>query len=235
VTDDDSNDDDRSTDDRNRDAAGTRDGAGDDPRVPDPGAEDDAVDRDRSDEGSANRHGTDRDEPLGELSGEIDDVAPPGEDRAGRPGGREGPMSDVANELEADAEAEDGAPNPADQLFEEVEEVGEIDREALWRQVAGEDVAADAAEELDGEVVDAGSTGPTIKRPETGGEAASDEGVHERIVEKAKYCQGCEYFSAPPEVRCTHEGTEIVEMVDVAHFRVVDCPIVKEDEELENA
>lgn len=53
-----------------------------------------------------------------------------------------------------------------------------------------------------------------------------------RVVDKRAYCQGCRYFSAPPIVSCTHEGTEIVELVDVDHFRVVDCPVVEENERL---
>lgn len=48
----------------------------------------------------------------------------------------------------------------------------------------------------------------------------------ETVVPKASYCEQCEYFAPPPEVRCTHEGTEILELVDMEHVRVVACPVV---------
>ncbi|MFW6434855.1 MAG: hypothetical protein ACOCY1_00595 [Halovenus sp.] len=52
-------------------------------------------------------------------------------------------------------------------------------------------------------------------------------------VSKHSYCEQCEYFSEPPEVHCTHEGTEIVEFLDMETVRVVDCPVVTEREKLE--
>ncbi|MHC3437373.1 hypothetical protein ACYJ1Y_04540 [Natrialbaceae archaeon A-gly3] len=48
-----------------------------------------------------------------------------------------------------------------------------------------------------------------------------------------KYCRRCEHFSAPPEVACENEGTEIVELVDLETFRVIDCPVVLNDERLD--
>lgn len=149
------------------------------------------------------------------------------------PPDRDGPLGDIADEV-ADRMAE-GTESPADQLFEEVDDVGEIDREALWRQVAGEDILDDIEPRENG-VTDHPPGGPSVRRP---GETTAADGVtveerHERVIDKAKYCHGCEYFSAPPDVHCTHEGTDIIELVDVDHFRVVNCPIVKEDEELEN-
>lgn len=48
------------------------------------------------------------------------------------------------------------------------------------------------------------------------------------VVPKSKYCQRCEYFSAPPEVSCGHPGTTIAEVVDADSFRVENCPVVAE-------
>lgn len=53
-------------------------------------------------------------------------------------------------------------------------------------------------------------------------------------VSKHSYCEQCKYFSGPPEVSCTHEGTDIVEFLDMETVRVVDCPIVAERKELED-
>lgn len=54
-----------------------------------------------------------------------------------------------------------------------------------------------------------------------------DEGV---VVPKQSYCERCPHFSEPPTVACTNPGTTIHELVDLNHFRVSDCPVVKEQE-----
>jgi hypothetical protein len=183
--------------------------------------------------------GSGPEEPLGDIAEEVrtedSTTAPEADDDGsdagdGVPDWLEGPSSDVASEI--DAGVDEGS--PGDQLFEAVDDVGDVDREALWRQVAGEDAAARVGEvrsEVEGD-----PEGPTVQRPDAspGFGDVSVEDREERVVDKAKYCHNCEYFSPPPELRCTHSGTEILELVDVDHFRVVDCPIVAEDEELEN-
>ena len=89
-------------------------------------------------------------------------------------------------------------------LFAE-EDVPEIDAEVVWQQL------------------EAG--GPA--------EPVPPDDHEERVVAKDEYCESCEHFSTPPEMHCTHDGTEILELVDVEHVRVVDCPVVRENEELE--
>jgi len=90
-----------------------------------------------------------------------------------------------------------------DDLFSE-EAVGEMDEDAVWEQLERrEDGAA-----------------------EVGSEAGGAPGGRETIVEKRSYCERCEYLSEPPEVACTHPGTEIVELVDTGRFRVRNCPVV---------
>lgn len=54
----------------------------------------------------------------------------------------------------------------------------------------------------------------------------------EHVVSKRWYCERCEYFSDPPDVSCSHEGTQIIEFVDTEAVRVRNCPIVKEREAL---
>ena len=125
------------------------------------------------------------------------------------------PMAGLAEEVSDRELAHAGD----EELFEQKQRP-EIDREALWRQVADEETAEEAVERLD---VD--DEGRHADRD------ASDVG--ERVVEKSTYCQGCRYMSPPPNTHCMHEGTEIVEAVDMDHFRVRNCPVVAENEELE--
>lgn len=49
----------------------------------------------------------------------------------------------------------------------------------------------------------------------------------ETVVPTQYFCRSCEYFSEPPEVHCNHEGTTIVEFVDLEHALVRDCPVVE--------
>ncbi|MFB6308927.1 MAG: hypothetical protein ABEH35_06315 [Haloarculaceae archaeon] len=89
-------------------------------------------------------------------------------------------------------------------VFERVE-VGEIDEDDIW------DSLVEGSEELE--------------------DVSTDRGYDD--VSKHRYCEQCEFFSAPPEVACSHEGTEIVEFVDMETVRVRNCPIVEQRRELE--
>lgn len=91
---------------------------------------------------------------------------------------------------------------PEDDLFTE-EVVPDLDAEVVW-----EELEADSDEPLGG----------------------TDAGV--RTIPKAVYCQQCEYFEEPPAMACTHEGTDILELVDMEHLKVQNCPIIARDEEL---
>lgn len=55
------------------------------------------------------------------------------------------------------------------------------------------------------------------------------------VVPKRSYCERCVHFSAPPDMACTNEGTEIVELVDTDHVHVVDCPVVERRREIGEA
>jgi hypothetical protein len=179
---------------------------------------------------------------VSEDDAEDAPVDPPNEDGESAPGdgddGERAPLSDVAEAVEGRSPVEDDP-------FEEMDGPS-VDRETLWRQVAGEE-ATGAAVDRDATAADADrdstaapdtdadDAGPTVDRPDASRGPTDPEGRAVRVVAKQKYCQNCEYLSSPPEVACGHEGTEILEQVDMEHFRVADCPVVREDEELENA
>jgi len=88
-------------------------------------------------------------------------------------------------------------------VFEQVD-VCEVDPDEVWGRLTGEPEPDPPADDGD-DVVD---------------------------VSKHSFCEGCEYFSAPPDVRCSHEGTQILEFTDVDTVRVANCPVVVERREL---
>lgn len=99
--------------------------------------------------------------------------------------------------------------------------VAEIDEETLWSSLEADaepTVAVGSPESA--ESADVGTPG------EEGAEAASEPNEH--VVSKTEYCQKCPYLQDPPELACTHEGTEIVAVEDADHFRVRNCPMIDE-------
>lgn len=68
-----------------------------------------------------------------------------------------------------------------------------------------------------------------------GGDSDAATGPREDVADVSKhdFCERCEFFSPPPDVDCSHEGTEIVEFRDMETVRVVDCPVVAERRRLD--
>lgn len=170
-----------------------------------------------------------RDEPLSDLADALDEreaddgdgvdemaARDPVANDAGGSGGEDtetdaagrdpaAPLGDLAARVEK-RRRDRGGDADYDDLFTE-QQADDVDRETLWEQVTADE--------------------PT--------ESVAEDERDVREVSKRSYCQGCEYFSDPPDVRCGHEGTAILEAVDLERFRVVNCPIVKEDERLGKA
>lgn len=118
-----------------------------------------------------------------------------------------GERSDPLGNLAATVGETDGSQSSTpdfDDLFDR-QETTEIDGDRLWAQLDGDEL----------------------------GEPPRSAEREIREVEKRSYCQGCEYFSEPPDVACGHEGTDILSVPTMTTFRVADCPFVLEDEALE--
>lgn len=114
------------------------------------------------------------------------------------------PMADLARQVEAERDP----PDP-DEAFEAVE-TSDIDAEDVWS-------------ELEEGVED---------QPVTTGEQVQGHGAGDvRIIPK-RTCHTCPYFGEPPELHCTHEGTEIRSVASPEEFEVVDCPMVVDDDDL---
>jgi hypothetical protein len=114
------------------------------------------------------------------------------------------PMADLAKRVAERTEE----PTPEGE-FTSVE-TAEIDSEDVWA-----DLEAGTSDEpiTTGERVDTGEEGDV------------------RIIPK-RTCHTCPYFGDPPNLHCTHEGTEIREVASPEEFEVVDCPMVVDDGEL---
>lgn len=129
-------------------------------------------------------------------------------DRDARSDPTDAPLGELASSVRDRRDRDDDA---LDDVFEE-RDVTEIDADAVWERIETDD--------------------PTLHETDEASVQETD-GPVERVVEKASFCERCPFFSEPPVVSCSHEGTSIVELVDVDHFRVVDCPKVQEAERLE--
>lgn len=53
-------------------------------------------------------------------------------------------------------------------------------------------------------------------------------------VSKHRFCEQCEFFASPPNAHCTHEEAEIIEYLDMETVRLLNCPVVAEQRELED-
>lgn len=111
------------------------------------------------------------------------------------------PLADLRDAVQEDAAGDDDF----DEFFEESDE-DVIDGEEAWDELLDE----------------SGTTGGVAEVVET------DEARDVRVIE-SRVCHGCPYFTDPPEVACTHDGTDIREVVDTSHFEVADCPMVVDD------
>ena len=92
----------------------------------------------------------------------------------------------------------------------------------------------DAFSEMDVEGVDAADVWQRLTSAEARGSVTQEAERAYAEVSKHSYCEQCEFFSEPPEIDCSNEGTEIVEFLDMDTVRVVDCPIVVERQDLED-
>lgn len=154
-----------------------------------------------------------RDAPLSGLAGRI-------ADRRGRDTDDDSdvPVDELDPELSGSPPPEGG-----DDPFEEMS-VGEMDEETLWSSLESDETAGV------GDTVDIETDSLGGADPAPGVESVEDAGpeMREHVVPKKTYCQSCPYLDDPPALACTHEGTDIVAVVDSERFRVRDCPMVDE-------
>jgi hypothetical protein len=131
--------------------------------------------------------------------------------------------------LDFDAAFSEGPPPDSDGPFDRMS-VEEIDEETLWSSLGFDDTASvGVGADVDVTPADsAGTLGDGDPVPGPGSVDDGDDGAtpETHVVPKTNYCQSCPYFEDPSRLACTHEGTEIVEVVDSDRFRVRNCPMV---------
>ena len=96
----------------------------------------------------------------------------------------------------------------------------------------GDDSLEDPFEEMGDEEGPIEDVWETLDEEESDGESTlapveGEDDPDEEVVDKRSFCQRCRYLSAPPAVECTHDGTEILEVVDSGKFRVRGCPMIE--------
>ncbi|WP_436923481.1 hypothetical protein [Halosimplex amylolyticum] len=114
--------------------------------------------------------------------------------------------------------------------------VEDIDPDDVWDRLTGESGGDESGDPGAGPDSAPGTdAGPAADAGLEPGEAAPT-GDEDDVVDVSKhaYCEGCEHFSPPPDVTCSHEGTEILAFVDVDSVRVANCPVVAERRDLED-
>jgi len=82
------------------------------------------------------------------------------------------------------------------------------------------------------ESVEVGDVDPDEVWDQLGADDTESAPTRHAEVSKHRYCEQCEHFSPPPDARCTHEGTEIIEFLDMETVRLRNCPVVAEKREL---
>lgn len=129
------------------------------------------------------------------------------DERPERVSSPDAPLGDLADRIRSRNEPSiaESADAAVDGLFQEEPFEG-VESDDLW-------------EAMD----DATALGPEV-------EAGSSRNEH--IIPKRGYCEGCEHFSAPPDIHCNHAGTSIIEFTDIDHVRVRNCPVVAERQAL---
>ncbi|QZP38861.1 hypothetical protein [Halobaculum magnesiiphilum] len=200
-------------DDRDRDGDGDRDAEADgDPRD-EPETDGEGTPRVRNPFASDDPKHGDPDRSDDPIAGDSADATDAPRDRGGS-----APLGDLARRV-GENRSRDAAPGERDP-FEEVD-VGDIDTEALWESLDADDAASSDPDGL-------GAYDP----PEGAAERVDESATRDRdtrpehVLDKREYCQRCPYLSAPPEVTCGHDDTDIVEVVDGDRFRVRGCPMV---------
>ena len=156
------------------------------------------------------------------------DDAPTDESPPGRL--RDDPF-DTAESAEADASSEIASPTPDDASGDASTEP--TDDPFASFSTARRDDSEDPFVAFESAGVDEIDPDAVWQDLESDGPEAEERTYSE--VSKHRFCEGCEHFSAPPDIECTYEGAAIVEYLDTETVRLLNCPVVAEQRALEGS
>lgn len=146
------------------------------------------------------------------MSDDADADDTPRDQESASPDSDDAPLSGLRADIEERRRRRASSTPDVDEVFEEASSEPVIDGEQVWK-----DLLEDSSEE-------AGVL--------AFGDPVEDEPEDVTVIPNS-VCHSCTYFGDPPELHCTHEGTSIRKMVDMDHYEVVDCPIVKKRSDLQ--
>lgn len=177
-------------------------------------------DEEEADEEGEGEGAPDERDPFGRLDESVGD--------------REGdPFAGLSEEGTDEAQTEK---TEADAMPGGFEEVAEPSVQPADPETQPDDVFSEAGPdfaELDLGDVDEDEVWAALSDAQARGSVADVRDRTYAEVSKHRFCEACKYFTGPPTADCTHEGTEILEFVDMDTVRVVDCPIVAERRQLQ--
>lgn len=183
-------------------------------------------------EGDGKESPAEEDVPLSDLREDIaglrGDERAPGEDRDNVEASPATNRSATSGDSDLESEIVQGSDEgqekiPLSELKDDLSDREDTGEERLFYREAVDDVESEAvwADLLMGEGDTTKSFEPTA--------IEEIEGRDFQVV-PTTLCHRCEFFGDPPKLHCTHEGTTIHETVDMDHYRVSDCPMVKTEE-----
>jgi hypothetical protein len=193
---------------------------------------DDRADRGDDDEPSVQNPFTFSDEPGdghdtdGDAAAATDDGTLDADTETGTGSGgsrRDAPLGDLARRVGERSRGRDHDSRGRSDPFEEVD-VDDVGTQELWSQLEAERPVASDAGIPTGDPDDAD---PVVGVAEPDADPSDPGDTRpEHVLDKREYCQRCPHLSAPPNVACDNDGTDIVEVVDGEHFRVRGCPMI---------
>ncbi|MDS0259088.1 hypothetical protein NDI56_06750 [Haloarcula sp. S1CR25-12] len=164
----------------------------------------------------------------------ADDAPAARDDGPSTPDGAEPATSDNEPEFE-EAFIDEDDPFATDEgpATEGASTAGDDDPFAGMDAREGDPFATDESvfEAVDIDRVDPDEVWASLDSDEDGG---TFEGSRYVEVSKHRFCEQCEHFSSPPAARCTNEDAEIIEFLDMETVRLLNCPVVAEQRELES-
>lgn len=125
--------------------------------------------------------------------------------------------------------------DPFSDIEHETRDIGQQDEEEILESLGDQEGDPFADEDLftdaDVTTIDANRVWDSLDEDDSFEPSTTDI---QEDVSKHRFCKQCEYFSDPPASHCTHETAEILQYLDMDTVRVLNCPVVAKERQIEN-